>query len=111
MARKRRAAIKILDKNYAVGDVVKVQIIIIHPMETGFAKDKHSGEAKPRFYVKEIEIFYNNTQVTRFELDVSASQNPKIKFPLKITEAGMLKVRFINSEDEVTEKTTKVKPK
>ncbi len=108
---KRRAVIKIIDKKYAIGDVVKVQVIIIHPMETGFAKDKHSGALKPRFYVKKIEIYYNDKPVTSFELDVSASQNPKIKFPLKITEAGTLKVRFINSENEVTEKTTKVKPK
>jgi len=108
---KRRAVIKIIDKKYAIGDIVKVQVIIIHPMETGFAKDKHSGELKPRFYVKKIEIYYNDKLVTWFELDVSASQNPKIKFPIKVTEAGMLKVRFINSENEVTEKTTKVKPK
>ncbi len=108
---KRRAAVKIIDKNYSIGDVVKVQVIIIHPMETGFAKDKHSGKTKPRFYLKEIEVLYNDKPVTWFELDVSASQNPKIKFAMKITEAGLLKVRFINSEGEITEKSVKVLPK
>ena len=107
---KRRAALKIIDQHYAIGDIVKVQIIIIHPMETGFAKDNRTGKVKPRFYVKEIEIYYNDKHVSWFELDVSASQNPKIKFPLKITAAGVLKVKFINSEGEVTEKSVDVTP-
>ena len=51
MGKKFRAGAKILDKNYKVGDTVKVQTIIIHRMDTGFAKDKSTGKRLPQFYV------------------------------------------------------------
>jgi sulfur-oxidizing protein SoxZ len=106
----RRAAVKILDNKYEVGDVVKVQAIIIHPMDTGFQKDKHSGKMKPRFYVRDIEVFYNDKRIAWLELGVSASQNPKVIVPVKVTGPGELKFKFTNSEDEVTERSVKVKP-
>ncbi len=106
----RRAAIKILENKYKVGDVIKVQGIIIHPMDTGFQKDKHSGELKPRFYVRDVEVFYNDKRIAWLELGVSASQNPKVVIPVKVTGPGELKFKFTNSENEVTEKSVPVKP-
>ena len=107
----RRAALKILDKSYGVGDTIKVQGIIIHPMDTGFTKDKHSGQIKPRFYVRDIEVFYNGERISWIELGVSASQNPKVVIPVKVTGPGEVTFKFTNSEDEVTEKSVKVTPK
>jgi thiosulfate oxidation carrier complex protein SoxZ len=106
----RRAAVKILDRNYSVGDTVKVQAIIIHPMDTGFNRDKHSGELKPRFYVSDIEVLYNGEKLCWLELGVSASENPKVIVPVKVTGPGELTFRFTNSEGEVTVKTAKVRP-
>jgi sulfur-oxidizing protein SoxZ len=107
---KRRAAVKVLDKTYKVGDTVKVQGIIIHPMDTGFSKDKHSGKMKPRFYVSDVEVLYNGQRVCWLELGVSASQNPKVIVPVKVTGPGTIMFRFTNSEGEVTEKQKAIKP-
>jgi len=107
----RRGVVKILENDYKVGDVVKVQAVIIHPMDTGYQKDKHSGQLKPKFYVETITAFFNDTKIAEFEMGVSASTNPKIIFPYKVTGAGTLKVVFKNNKGEVTEKTRKVEPK
>ncbi len=106
----RRGVVKITEKDYKVGDVVKVQAVIIHPMDTGYQKDQHSGQIKPKFYVQSITAFFNDAKVAEFEVGVSASANPKIVFPYKVTGPGTLKVIFENSEGEKTEKTTKVAP-
>lgn len=107
----RRGAVKILGGDYAVGDVVIVQAIIIHPMETGFGKDQHSGVTKPRFFVKKIVAYFNDTQIASFDLEVTSSQNPKLKFPYKVTGPGEIKVVFTNNMGEELVKTTKVEPK
>ena len=106
----RRAAVKILDKEYKVGDVIKIQGIIIHPMDTGFSKDQHSGQIKPRFYVRDVEVLYNKERISWLELGVSASQNPKVIIPVKVTGPGTVTFRFTNSENEVTEKSVTIKP-
>ena len=107
----RRGVVKIIENDYKVGDVVKVQAVIIHPMDTGYQKDKHSGQLKPKFYVQTITAYFEDKKIAEFDMGVSASANPKIIFPYKVTGAGTLKVIFENNEGEKTEKTTKVTPK
>lgn len=105
-----RGVVKILDKTYKVGDVVKAKIIIIHKMDTGFVKDKESGKLYPRFYMKEITATYNGTVVAHFDLDVASSANPTIQFPFRVTGPGNLVVDFVNSEDDKAQKSVAVTP-
>jgi len=107
----RRGVVKIIENDYKVGDVVKVQAVIIHPMDTGFQKDKHSGQLKPKFYVQTITAYFDDKKIAEFDVGVSASANPKIIFPYKVTGAGTLKVIFENNKGEKTEKTRTVTPK
>jgi len=106
----RRAAVMIMSRDYKVGDVVKVKAIIIHPMDTGFIKDKRTGRVKPRFFIKRVTAYYNDKIIAHFDLEVAASQNPKIIFPVKITAPGMIKVIFENNKGEKTVKSTEVSP-
>jgi len=107
----RRGVIKPLERNYKVGDVVIFQAITIHPMDTGFQKDKRSGRIKPRFYVETLKILYNNKEICSFDFDVSSSPNPKVKFPLKITEAGEVKAVWEDNKGQKFEKSVKISPK
>lgn len=107
----RRGAVKIIEKDYKAGDVVKVQAMIIHPMDTGYQKDKHSGQLKPKFFVETVTAYFEEQKIAEFDMGVSASANPKIIFPYKVTGAGTIKVVFKNNKGEVTEKTRKVTPK
>ena len=44
MAEARKSMIKIKPKKFKVGDTVKVDFIVIHPMDTGLKKDKKTGK-------------------------------------------------------------------
>jgi sulfur-oxidizing protein SoxZ len=99
-----------VNEKYKVGDVVKAQILLIHPMDNGITKDKSTGEIKPANYIKSIKVMYNNDLVASFDIGTSTSQNPRIIFPVKITAKGQLKAIMQDNNGEVGEKTTEVTP-
>ena len=107
----RRGVIKPVNRDYKVGDVVIFQAITIHPMDTGFQKDKHSGQIKPRFFVETLQIFYNDKEVCSFDFEVSASPNPKVKFPLRIEKAGVVRALWKDNYGNSFEKSVKIAPK
>ncbi len=107
----RRGVIKPLRDDYKTGDVVIFQAITIHPMDTGFQKDKHSGQTKPRFFVETLDIYYNDKKVCDFAFEVSASPNPKVKFPLMIQGPGTVKAVWTDNRGQTFTKTVKINPK
>ncbi len=107
----RRGVIKPLRNDYKIGDVVIFQAITIHPMDTGFQKDKSTGRVKPRFFVKRLDILYNDKKVCSFDFEVSSSPNPKVKFPLKITSAGKVKAVWKDNMGNTFTKSVTINPK
>lgn len=108
---KRKSLIKIKPKKYKVGDTVKVDFIVIHPMETGMRKDKKTKELIPAHYINSVEFFYNDKPFTKMVVWESVSTNPYFSVNLKITEPGTIKVVYKDNTGEVNEKSKKVKPK
>ena len=106
----RRGMVKVLESQYKIGDVVTLKAAIIHPMDSGFTKDRHNGKIKPKFYVKKVEFLFNGAIFCSLDLEISTSTNPRFKIPMKITKAGTVVVRFVNSKEEVTEKSTMITP-
>jgi sulfur-oxidizing protein SoxZ len=106
-----KAMIKIKPKKYAVGDSVKVDFIVIHPMETGLRKDKKTGQVIPAKYIDEIKFFYGDDLLTKMVVWESVSTNPYFSINLKVTKAAELKVVYKDNTGELHEKSTKVKPK
>lgn len=107
----RKSMIKIKPKKYSVGDVVKVDFIVIHPMETGMRKDKKTGKPIPAKYIDEIKFFYGDDLVTKMTVWESVSTNPYFSINLKVTKADKLKVVYKDNTGELNEKSTKIKPK
>jgi len=106
-----KAMIKIKPKKYSVGDIVKVDFIVIHPMETGLRKDKKTGKVIPAHYIDDIKFYYGDELVTKMVVWESVSTNPYFSINLKVTKADTLKVVFKDNTGEVNEKSTKIKPK
>jgi sulfur-oxidizing protein SoxZ len=48
MAEARKSMVKFKPKKFNVGDTIKVDFIVIHPMETGTRKDKKTNRYKKR---------------------------------------------------------------
>jgi len=108
---KRKSLIKIKPKKYKVGDTVKVDFIVIHPMDTGMRKDKKTGKIIPAHYINDVQFFYNDQLVTKMIVWESVSTNPYFSINMKITDRGVIKVVYKDNQGEVHEKTKKVKPK
>ncbi len=106
-----KALVKIKPKKYKVGDIVKVDFIAIHPMETGMRKDKKTGKIIPAKYINEVKFYYNGKLFTNMTIWESTSTNPYLSVNLKITEPGEVKVTYKDNTGESGEKSKKIKPK
>jgi len=107
----RKSMIKIKPKKYSVGDVVKVDFIVIHPMETGMRKDKKTGKLIPAKYIDNIKFYYGDKLVTEMAVWESVSTNPYFSINLKVTHKDKLKVVYKDNTGELNEKSKTVKPK
>ena len=98
MAEKRKSMIKIKPKKYKTGDLVKVDFIVIHPMDTGLQKDKNtfSLDGKPFTTMKVWE---------------TVSTNPYFSVNLKVPGKGKITVDYTDNTGEKHSKSKKLKPK
>lgn len=108
---KIQSLIKIKPKKYKDGEIVKVNFMVIHPMETGMRKDKKTGELVPADYVNSIKFDYNGQVITNMTVWESVSANPVFTTNMKINGAGKLTVTFTDNKGGVYESTAKIKPK
>jgi sulfur-oxidizing protein SoxZ len=108
---KRKSLIKIKPKKYKTGDIVKVDFMVMHPMETGMRKDKKTGKYTPAEYITEVKFFFNDVLLTKMIIWEALSTNPLFTINFKVPGPGKLKVVFKDNKGEVTEKSKKIKPK
>ncbi len=108
---KRKSIIKIKPRKYKVGDIVKVDFIVIHPMETGMRKDKKTGEFIPAHYINDVKFYFDDELITKLVVWETVSTNPYFSINMKITKPGVIKVVYKDNMGEVNEKSKKVKPK
>ena len=93
------------------GEVVEVRTKVDHNSYTGLAlrNGKFVSEA-PEFYLKQMLVFLDNQKVSEFQMTSAVSPNPVIRFPLKVTGAGTLRVVFINNQGQRWEAARAVRP-
>ncbi len=106
-----KALVKIKPKKYKVGDVVKVDFIAIHPMETGMRKDKKTGKILPAEYINNVEFQYNGKTITKMVVWESVSTNPYFSVNMKVTEPGEVKVIYTDNTGKKADRSKKIKPK
>lgn len=70
-------------------DVIKVQAIVQHPMDTGFFRDANA-EIIPPWFIKDVVVTYGETEVARFEWTSGISKDPMIAFQLRAEREGPL---------------------
>lgn len=93
------------------GEVVEVRTRLDHASYTGLALKggKHVREM-PGFYVKQMLVYVDTRKVSEFEMTSAVSPNPLIRFPLKVSGGGTLRVVFVNSEDQRWEAAQPLRP-
>lgn len=105
----RQALVKINPKEYKKDDIVRVDSVIMHPMDTGLMKDKESGKYIAAHHITNVEVYYGDEKITWMELSGSVSANPFISFYVKATKTAPLKIVWKDNKGEVTEKVIDIK--
>ena len=111
MASKRKSLIKIKPKKFKDGEVVKVSFMVMHPMDTGLAKNKKTKKIIPAKYINSVNFNYNGKVITTMTVWETLSVNPVFTTYMKINGKGKLTVTYTDNTGEVHEKSKKIKPK
>jgi sulfur-oxidizing protein SoxZ len=82
------ARIKVPDR-ITRGDVIVVNSIISHPMDTGFFRNA-DGDPIPEYFIKEVVVTYGDQEVARFEWTSGISRDPVVSFTVKADKEGPL---------------------
>jgi len=90
------------------GDIVKVRVLVIHPMEIVERKDGKPVDKNYRF-INRVLVTYLGKEIAQFETTQSLSENPFFSFAFKATEPGVLKVTFLDTHGSKYEGTTDIK--
>ena len=97
-----------LPSSAKAGEVIKVRVLVIHPMEIVERKDG-KGVDKNYHFINRVVVSYLGRDVAQFETSQSISENPFFAFAIRATEPGPLKVTFLDTHGGKYEATADVK--
>lgn len=88
-----------LPRSMKAGEIIEVRAKVDHGSHTGlvFKNGKFVREAA-EFYIKQVLVMLDDQKVSEFQMTSAVSPNPLIRFPLKVTRGGTLRIVFINNE-------------
>lgn len=78
------------------GDIVKVRVLVIHPMEIVERKDGKPVD-KNYHFINRVVVSYLDKDIAQFETTQSISENPFFTFAFRATEPGPLRVSFLDT--------------
>ena len=61
-------------------NIADVKIMIFHPMETGYRKNKHTAEIIPKHFIHTVKIGHNGKPIMEVHWSRSVSKNPYLNF-------------------------------
>lgn len=82
------ARIKVPDR-IRRGDLITVNSIVSHPMDTGFFRDA-DGDPIPAYFIKQVVVTYGGKEVARFDWTSGISRDPVVSFTLRAEMEGPL---------------------
>ena len=92
----------------ANGDITEVQVLIQHPMDTGFVKDA-KGELIPAHFIQELKFEHNGNDVFVADWGTAVSKDPYVKFSFKGGKKGDdLKISWVDNKGATDTTTTKI---
>ncbi len=98
----------ILPERIQRGDVVRVRVVIQHPMDTGFFRDANA-EIIPAWFIKDVRVLFGDAEVARFEWTSGISRDPMVAFNLKPENEGTLTVVSRDNRDSEFRGSTEIK--
>jgi len=90
------------------GTVARLRALVLHPQERVERQGGRSVDRNYRF-VNRIVVTYLGREIALIEPSTAVSENPTFTIPFRVTEAGPLKVTFVDSHGVKFEGTAEVK--
>jgi thiosulfate oxidation carrier complex protein SoxZ len=84
----------------ARGDLIIVNAIVVHPMDTGFFRTAE-GQPIPAFFIKDVVVTYGDEPVARFEWTSGVSKDPIVSFTLTADKEAPLTMVWTDSKGGV----------
>ena len=81
----------------SAGEVVKVRMLIQHPMDTGYLQD-FTGKVVPRNVIRLLTCTLNNQEVFRVEPSSGIAANPYFEFYLRATSTAEFKLEWTDDK-------------
>lgn len=79
------------------GDLITVNSIISHPMDTGFFRTAE-GDPIPAYFIKRVVVTYGDQEVARFEWTSGISRDPVVSYTLKADKEAPLTMVWIDNK-------------
>jgi sulfur-oxidizing protein SoxZ len=100
------ARIRIPDR-ISRGDLITVNAIISHPMDTGFFRTPE-GQPIPAFFIKDVVVTYGDAEVARFAWTSGVSKDPIVSFTLKADREAPLTLTWTDTRGSVYRRAVNV---
>jgi sulfur-oxidizing protein SoxZ len=79
------------------GDLITVNAIVSHPMDTGFFRTAE-GDPIPAYFIKDVVVTYGTQEVARFEWTSGISRDPVVSFTLKADREARLTMMWSDNK-------------
>ena len=81
------------------GQVVTVQLVIQHPMESGYRVDDN-GKQVPKNSIRKVLVKYNGAEVMNARLSPGIAANPYLEFDIVAKASGEFEVSWADDVGE-----------
>jgi sulfur-oxidizing protein SoxZ len=88
-----------LPKAIRRGQVIRVGILIQHPMESGYRLDAENRKV-PKNAIRSFICRYNGEEIFRAEMSPGIAANPFIQFPTIARDSGELEFSWVDDAGE-----------
>jgi sulfur-oxidizing protein SoxZ len=89
------------------GELIVVNAIISHPMDTGFFRTAE-GQPIPAYFIKDVVITYGDQEVARFMWTSGISRDPVISFTLRADREGAVTMVWTDNQGGEFKQSTEI---
>ena len=86
-----------LPENVRSGEIVKVRLLIQHPMDTGYLQD-FTGKVVPRNIIRVLTCHLGSQEVFRIEPSSGIAANPFFEFYVRATATAEFKIEWLDDK-------------
>jgi sulfur-oxidizing protein SoxZ len=90
------------------GELIVVNAIVSHPMDTGFFRDA-DGKPIPAYFIKDVVVTYGDQEVARFIWTSGISRDPVVSFTLRADHEAPLTMTWSDNKGGVFKQSADIR--